>query len=216
MPDELNSAIATADAVATSSRLLLLDDAWTAYVTNRDPGPDGDDLATLETLVDEMVRGLDYIAGVATTAAARLRDLSDETVLEAAQNLVRRNPQSWERVGLDLGSEFEEFGVRQSLLIGCAYVGEFAGDEIRDLREKLQRLQNGEAAEGDMGARIRCALELAGLGFAVLGCTVGLIACLSAAGPAVIALILTWENSGCRKLIAALREHLQTHGVQVA
>lgn len=215
MAEELRTAFDAASAIASTDRLLLLDDVWTTYLDHADPPESvANELPMLELLVDDMAGNLDSLVGPFGGTASILRDQRDEAVMSAAERLIADVPES-RRAEVDLGTDFAPAGLRSALITSCAYVERYAGEEITALRDKLTGIQEGRFERGDLGSRIRCALELGRMGLAVGPCVLVFPAGCFATGAAVIQWILSWKDSGCRKLLEPMIDRLRAQGVEV-
>ncbi len=83
------------------------------------------------------------------------------------------------------------------------------------LNDKIERLRNGEFEPGDIGHRMRCMLELAGIALCAVPCILAWPACAGLAGTALI-YASAWDSSGCRATLAEAIEYVQARGAEPA
>jgi hypothetical protein len=90
------------------------------------------------------------------------------------------------------------------VIVACDFVREKSSGEVLLLREKLEKVQRGEATPGDFLISFRCAGYLVGIGTTIAGAAVGTAmggplapAALGLVYPA-ISFIEDWKDRGCR------------------
>jgi hypothetical protein len=215
MPLELGREREDFEAVASVQRLLILDDIWMSYLDHASREEVERDLPDLERLVGDMQEGLSEVRARAGSAADRLGQLSEAEIEHALSQLIDRNAPGGPELRAGLAESVGELGLRRTLVAACIYVDLEAEEEMGYLGAKIERLRAGSFELGDMRPGTRCALELAGIGMGAAACATAL-GCISGVGPVVIGLILSWKDSGCRRLVKQMLDRLKRDGVEIA
>jgi hypothetical protein len=214
MPIELSRGRESVEAVLSVSRLLMLDDLWTAYLDHADKEDVARDISNLESLVGDMREGLGVVRKHAKSAAERLQAVSDEEVNRTLDDMIREHSNAWPDLRDSFTQDLAELGVRRSLAAACIYVDQVADEEMSYLDEKLVKLQGGSFERGDFRFPTRCTLELAGIALCVLGCIPPSPLCIVGIILTAIALIEGWKNGGCRREVENLIAYLRQRGLE--
>lgn len=203
------------DAVQGIDRLLALDDLWTSYLDDAGRDDIVRDLSDLEALVADMNTGLAGARDDVRIAGKQLEKASDEQVTRAIGKLLQ--DQANDRSGLRerFIDDLAELGVRRSLLVACRYVDWAAEKEMGFLNDKLELLREGKFEPGDIGPRMRCMLELAGIACCAVPCILATPACAGLAGAAIL-YASAWDSSGCKATLAEAVEYLRAAGAEPA
>ena len=215
MPPELGRERDDIEAVMGTQRLLVLDDVWTSYLDHASPDDVRRDLPDLKRLVKEMQKGLTEIRRRLPAAIDRLAQLSDEDIEQALTRLLDADAANATDLRASFAEDVGEEGLRRTLVAACVYVDLEAEEEIEYLGAKLDRLRKGKFEPGDMRPGTRCAVELVGVALGAVGCAAGLLGCVSAVGPIVTGLVLSWKESGCRNIAKRMFSRLKRKGIKI-
>jgi hypothetical protein len=123
MPMELSRGREGVEAVLSVTRLLMLDDLWTAYLDHADPDDIARDLSDLEALVADMSRGLAAASDHVKVADEQLENTNDEEVTRAVDRLLQDQADDWTELRDRFMQDLAQLGVRRSLMVACKYVG---------------------------------------------------------------------------------------------
>lgn len=214
MPIELSRERDDVEAVLSVSRLLMLDDLWTAYLDHADKEDVARDLPDLEALVGEMREGLGVVREHARSAAERLQAVSDEEVTRTLDDMIRVHSNAWPDLRDSFTQDLAELGVRRSLAAACIYVDQVADEEMDYLNDKLARIQSGSFERGDFRFPTRCTLELAGIALCVLGCLPITLLCVGGIALTAYELIDGWKHGGCLREVEDLIAYLRQRGLE--
>jgi hypothetical protein len=212
MATELSIQRDCVEATQSISRLLALDDLWTAYLDHANAEEIARDIRDLETLVQSMNDGIAVARNHVRIAGRRLEAASDDDVARAIDNLLEGHASLRDRF---VGS-LDEFGIRQSFVAACRYIDLEGEEEIGLLNAKLDRLCSGEFESGDISARMRCMLELAAVACSAVPCVLAFPVGCSGIGSAVLFYIARWEKSACKERLDEVMERLRAQGAEPA
>jgi hypothetical protein len=194
--------LASIRALLLVQQLLALDDLWTAEmerVTTEQLHTEAD-IEALTDLVDEMEAGLARLPTAAYEVRLMIEELSDGE-FEAS---FARMLEGHDELRSSFADDLPDFAPRGAVIVACDFVREKSSGEVLLLREKLEKVQRGEATPGDFLISFRCAGYLVGIGTTIAGAAVGTAmggplapAALGLVYPA-ISFIEDWKDRGCR------------------